>query len=52
MTTLKLSYFGSIMTRQGSLGKAVMLGKREAAGKEEGRTRDGLAPGRQPPAGV
>lgn len=34
---MKLSYFGHIMKRQGSLEQIIMLGKKEAARKEEGQ---------------
>lgn len=35
MTILKLSYFEYIMRRQSSLGKIIMLGKREGSRKKE-----------------
>lgn len=38
MTKVKLSYYGHIMKRQGSLEKIIMLGKIEAARKEEEQT--------------
>lgn len=35
MTKLKVSYFGDIMRRQGSLEKITMLGKMEGSRKRE-----------------
>lgn len=44
VTKAEASCFGLITRRQGSPENATMLGKRKAAGKEEGHVRGGATP--------